>query len=70
MIAPVMSLAQLRTKANKDPKYRTLAILTASGFGYKPEDNIDEAMRQLHIEADKTSEDEVIEEINFLRSEV
>lgn len=70
MIAPVMSLAQLRAKANKDPKYRSLAILTASNFGYKPNENLDEAMRQLHTEANETSEDDVIEEVNFLRSEV
>jgi len=70
MIAPVLSLAQLRAKANKDPKYRALAILAASNFGYTPEENLDEAMRQLHVEANETNEDDVIEEVNFLRSEV
>lgn len=70
MIAPVMSLAQLRAKANKDPKYRALAILTAENLGYKPEGNLDEAMRQLRVEAQETSEDEVIEEVNFLRADV
>lgn len=70
MIAPIMSLAQLRAKANKEPKYRSLAILTAENLGYKPEGRLDEAMRQLGIEALETSEDEVVEEVNFLRGEV
>lgn len=70
MIAPVMSLAQLRAKANKDTKYRSLAILVATNLGYKPNENLDEAMRQLHTEANETSEDAVIEEVNFCRDQV
>lgn len=70
MIAPVMSLAQLRAKANKEPKYRALAILTASNMGYSPLESLDEAMRQLHVEANETSEEDVIEEVNALRGEV
>jgi Holliday junction resolvasome RuvABC DNA-binding subunit len=70
MIAPVMSLAQLRTKANTDPNYRKLAILAAENLGYKPNENLDEAMRQLRVEAQETSEDDVVEEVNFLRSDV
>jgi hypothetical protein len=70
MIAPVQSLAQLRAKANKDPKYRSLAILAANNFGYTPEDNYQRAMSSLHEVASETSEDEVIEEVNSLRSEV
>jgi hypothetical protein len=70
MIAPVMSLAQLRTKANTDPKYRSLAIFAAETLGYNPNGNLDEAMRQLRVEALETSEDEVIEEVNFLRTDI
>ncbi len=70
MIAPVQSLRQLRSKANIDPKYRALAILAAEDLCYKPLDNLDEAMRQLYVESKETSEDDVIEQINFLRSEV
>jgi len=70
MIAPVQSLAQLQAKVNKEPKYRELAILAAKRLGYDPEDNYKEAMADLKDEAGETSEDEVVEEINFLRSEI
>lgn len=70
MIAPVMSLAQLRAMANKEPKYRDLAILAAENLGYSPEDSFSEAMADLHDAAGETSEDAVIEEVNALRSDV
>jgi hypothetical protein len=70
MIAPVMSLSQLRTKAKSDKKYADLAILAATNLGYEVEDSLEGALSSLTDEALETSEDDVIEEINFLRSEV
>lgn len=70
MIAEIQSLAHLRAQSNKDPRYKKLAILVAEQMGYKPNNNLDEAIRQLRVEANDTSEDEVVEEINFLRSEI
>lgn len=70
MIAPVMSLAQLRAMSNKEPRYKTLAITAAKNFGYDPGDSFCEAMADLHDVASETSEDEVVEEVNALRSEV
>lgn len=70
MIAPVMSLAQLLAKANKEQKYRDLAIVVAQNFGYNPEGSYSEAIRQLHLEANEAGEDAVMEEVNALRSEV
>lgn len=71
MIAPVMSLAQLRAKANKDPKYRALAILAAEKLGYATDGLYDTAMFFLQdATASEWSEDDVIEEVNALRSEV
>jgi len=70
MIAPVMSLAQLRAMSNKEPRYKTLAITAAKNFGYDPGDSFCEAMMNLNDVAGETSEDEVVEEVNALRSEV
>lgn len=71
MIAPVMSLAQLRAKANKDPKYRSLAILAAEKLGYETDGLYDTAMFFLQDAINSEwSEDDVIEEVNALRGEV
>lgn len=70
MIAPVMSLAQLRTKAKTDEKYEKLAILAATNLGYEVEDSLEGALMSLKESAEETSEDEVIEEVNAIRSEV
>lgn len=70
MIAPVQSLAHLRAMANRNPKYHQLAILTAYNLGYRPEESLDEAMTQLHNEANETSEDEVVEEANYCRTQM
>lgn len=69
MIAPVMSLAQLQSKAYKDSKYKDLAIRAAENLGETP-GNLTEALELLRQVADETSEDEVVEEVNFLRSEI
>jgi hypothetical protein len=71
MIAPIQSLAQLRAKANKDPKYRSLAILAANNLGGDVGDSLDRAMNWLYTNAQEgEGEDDVIDEVNFLRSEV
>lgn len=70
MIAPVQSLAHLRAMSNKEPRYKTLAILAASNLGYETDDLFDVAMSFLRDAASETSEDDVIEEVNALRSEV
>lgn len=69
MIAPVMSLAQLRTKANKEPKYRALAIIAANNLGGDVGDSLDLAMQCLYDNVnDGDGEDAVIEEVNFCRN--
>lgn len=70
MIAPVQSLAHLRAMSNKEPRYKTLAIVAAKNFGFDPGDSFCEAMADLHDAAGETSEEDVIEEVNALRDAV
>lgn len=70
MIAPIQSLAQLRTKAIKDPRYQKLAVLVSEKLGYETDGLYETALSFLKDAAAETSEDEVIEEVNALRNEV
>jgi hypothetical protein len=66
-MAPILSLPQLRSKAQTDPNYRRLAILAASNLGGDPGESLDEAMKWLYINAQETDEEGVVEEVNFCR---
>lgn len=67
-LAPIQSIAQLRSKASRDENYKQLALLAAKNLGSEPTENLNEAIRWLEINASE-SEDEagVVEEINALR---
>ena len=74
MIAPIQSLAQLKSKARKDPKYRDLAVLTAQDLGGPSENNdlvvtvtLDEVLNWLSIVAGEDGEDSVVEDLNARR---
>lgn len=66
-MAPILSLAQLRTKALKDPNYRKLAILAAESLGGDPGEDLNKALDWLNTIAIESSEEGVIEEVNFCR---
>lgn len=70
MIAPVMSLAQLKSKAKTDERYKNLAIQTAISLGYEVEDQLKAALECLDDAAKDTSEEEIVEEVNSLRGQV
>jgi hypothetical protein len=68
IIAPVLSLAQLKCKAKRDANYAKLAMVSAKNLGGKPT-NLDEALRWLDTVANETGdEDGTVEEINFCRA--
>lgn len=68
MIAPIQSLAQLKAKARKDPKYRDLAVLTAQDLGGPDEENdLTVVLNWLSIVADEDGEDSVVEDLNARR---
>ncbi len=68
MIAPIQSLAQLRSLSLKNPKYKELAIKTAmSMFLSTQEMSFEEAMVSLKEISNEDGEDTVVEEINANR---
>ena len=67
-MVPILSLAQLQSKAKTDPNYKLLAILAAENLGGSPGESLDEAMQWLNTNAQETDEEGVVEEINFCRS--
>ena len=66
-LAPVVSLADLAFRAKSNPEYAGLAIRAAENLGGTPNGKLESAMRWLNISADETSEDGVVDEINFCR---
>ena len=68
MIAPIQSLAQLRSLSLKNPKYKDLAIRTANKmFLSTSELSFDEAMVSLKELVNEDGEEAVVEEINACR---
>jgi len=61
----VTSLGDLREKAAKDPAYARLAILASSNLGGTGK-NLQEAFHWLQLVASETSEESVVDEINFV----
>jgi hypothetical protein len=68
MIAPIQSLAQLRSLAFRNEAYKRLALIAANNLGAGREiTDINAAMEWLNINADETDEQGVVEEVNFCR---
>lgn len=71
-LAPIRSLAELRSRAFRDPNYKTLAFNTVAVLDLNPGDDkieFDKAMKLLEYEAIATSEGEVVEVANSLLGE-
>ena len=66
-MAPVQSLAQLRSMAFRNEAYKRLALTAAENLGGSPNGDLNKAMEWLNINADETDEQGVVEEINFCR---
>lgn len=67
MIRPISSLGDLHRKALVDPSYLRLAFVAAENLGGAPMNTLDQAMRWLRINAQETTEDGVVDEINHCR---
>ena len=63
-VKPVNSLMDLYSKAKTDSNYEKLAIKSATNLGSYG-NNISSAMDYLKMVADETSEEGVVDEINF-----
>jgi hypothetical protein len=69
LISKVVSIGDLRRRAVTDPRYRELAMISASNLGGSPK-NLDDAINWLNTNAMETDEDGekgVVAEINFCR---
>ena len=66
LIARVHSLAELFQLAHTDDKYRQLLMISAQNLGGDPK-TVQGAEQWLRINAMETSEEGVVEEINFCR---
>lgn len=66
-LAPVQSLAQLRSMAFRNEAYKRLALTAAENLGGNPQGDLNKAMEWLNVNADETDEQGVVEEINFCR---
>jgi hypothetical protein len=68
MIAPIQSIAQLRSLAGKNPKYHQLALAAAENQGLEGDDlDLNAAISWLNEIAKEDGEENVVEEINFCR---
>ena len=65
-IAKVGSLAELRMLAEGDLRYERLAIVAARNLGGVAE-RLEAAMRWLYLNAQETTEQGVVDEVNFCR---
>lgn len=63
-LTKVRSLADLSYKARRIPAYADLAIIAARNLGDYAT-TLDEAMKWLNVNAMETSEDDVVEEVNY-----
>jgi len=66
MIKKITNLAELRMKAQQDPRYAKLAMVAASNLGGNPKD-LEGALRWLNLNAQETDERGVVGEVNFVR---
>lgn len=65
-LAKIESLAELRTRAKIDPAYAQLAITAASTLG-KNTSNVNDAIQWLSTNANETTEEGVVAEVNGVR---
>lgn len=74
LIPKVTSLYDLRVKAKEDPRYERLAVTAAKnlgGGGHAPGiDTLEGAMKWLYLNANETSEEGVVGEVNYVRDMV
>ena len=63
-VKPIDSIMELYSKAKTDPNYEKLAIISSANLGSHG-DNFQTAMNYLNMVADETSEEGVVDEINF-----
>ena len=63
-VKPIDSIWELQSKAKTDPNYEKLAIISSANLGSYG-DNLQTAMNYLNMVADETSEEGVVDEINF-----
>ena len=63
-LQPINSLNELYQLAGQHTQYQKLAMIAASNLGGSPTD-LASAMRWLNINADETSEEGVVDEVNF-----
>lgn len=66
-LAPIHSLAHLRSMAFRNEAYKRLALTAAENLGGTPNDDLNKAMEWLNINADETDEAGVVEEVNASR---
>jgi BRCT domain type II-containing protein len=62
----IHSLYELKIKAMEDKAYEKLAIDTAYNLGGSNINDLNDAIRWLNINAMETSEEGVVEEVNFM----
>jgi BRCT domain type II-containing protein len=62
----IHSLYELKIKAMEDEAYEKLAIDTAYNLGGSNINDLNDAIRWLNINAMETSEEGVVEEVNFI----
>ncbi len=68
LIAPVLSFAQLKSKALKDPKYKALALESSWVLGGpKDQQDLNMAFKVIQLCIDEDGEADVLEEINSCR---
>jgi len=67
LLPKINSLAELRMKADYDQRYRKLACVASSNLG-GPSSTLDEAIRWLNVNAEETTEEGVVAEVNSCRS--
>lgn len=65
-MAAVTSLADLRQRAQTDPRYKELILVAARNLGGSGA-SVEDAYRVLSNNANETSEEGVVDEINFVR---
>lgn len=63
-LTPIVSLADLRVRAQSSVAYGNLAIKAADNFG-SPASSVTVALHSLEVIARETDEDDVIAEVNF-----
>ena len=64
-VTPVGSIWELQSKAKTDPNYEKLAIISANNLGFSGSGGLSSALNWLSLSADETSEEGVVDEINF-----